>query len=77
MAGVAIPLSDNLVLRPSTLVKYAQNAPVQVDLNASLLIRDVLWLGASYRTKEAVVLLTEIVVAKRLRIGYSYDIYLE
>jgi len=76
MAGVAIPLSDNLVLRPSTLVKYSQNAPVQVDINASLLIREVLWLGASYRTKEAVVLLAEIVIAKNLRIGYSYDIYM-
>ncbi|MEE4260049.1 MAG: type IX secretion system membrane protein PorP/SprF [Bacteroidales bacterium] len=76
MAGVAIPLSDNLVLRPSTLIKYAQNAPVQVDINASLLIREVLWLGASYRTKEAVVLLAEIVIAKNLRIGYSYDIYM-
>jgi len=76
MAGVAIPLSDNLVLRPSTLIKYAKNAPVQVDVNASLLIKNVLWLGASYRSKRAVVLLAEIVIAERLRIGYSYDIYL-
>jgi type IX secretion system PorP/SprF family membrane protein len=76
MAGVAIPLGDNLVFRPSTLVKYAQNAPVQVDLNASFLISEVLWLGASYRTKEAVVLLVEVVIAQKLRIGYSYDIYL-
>ncbi len=76
MAGVAIPLSENLVFRPSTLVKYAQNAPVQIDVNASFLIKNVLWLGASYRTKRAVVLLAEVVIAERLRIGYSYDIYL-
>jgi type IX secretion system PorP/SprF family membrane protein len=76
MAGVAIPFSDNLVFRPSTLVKYTKDAPVQVDLNASFLIRKVLWLGASYRTKRAVVLMAEVVIAERLRIGYSYDIYM-
>jgi len=76
MAGVAIPLSESLVLRPSTLVKFTPNAPVQVDLNASLLIKNTLWLGVSYRTKKAVVLLAEVVIGEKLRIGYSYDIYM-
>jgi len=76
MAGVAIPLSDRLVFRPSTLIKYTQNAPVQADINASFLISDVLWLGVSYRTQRAVVFIAEVVIAERLRIGYSYDMYL-
>ena len=76
MAGVAIPLSDHLVLRPSTLLKYTQNAPLQADINASLLINNVLWLGVSYRTSRAVVFLAELVIAEKLRVGYSYDLYL-
>lgn len=76
MVGVAIPITDNLVLKPSTLIKYVRNAPLQVDLNASLLINEVLWLGVSYRTERTAVFLAELVVGQRLRIGYSYDVFL-
>ena len=76
MAGVAIPLGDRLVIKPSTLVKYVKNAPVQVDLNLNLLINKVLWIGASYRTERTAVFLAELVVSQKLRIGYSYDVFL-
>jgi len=76
MAGVAIPLGDRLVLKPSTLVKYVKNAPVQVDLNLNLLINKVLWIGASYRTERTAVFLAELIVSQKLRIGYSYDVFL-
>jgi len=76
MAGVAIPLSNSVVLKPSTLVKYVNNAPVQADLNANFLINDVLWLGASYRTEGTAVLMTEVLINRRFRVGYSYDMFL-
>lgn len=76
MAGVAIPLTDNLVLKPATLVKYVKDAPVQVDLNTNLLINNVLWIGASYRTEGTFVLLTEVLINQRFRVGYSYDMFL-
>ena len=76
MAGVAIPLGDRLVLKPSTLVKYVKNAPLQVDLNLNLLINKVLWVGVSYRTERTAVFLAELVVSQKLRIGYSYDVFL-
>lgn len=76
IAGLAIPLSDNLVFRPSALAKYAPNAPLQVDLNASFLINNIFWIGASYRTEKAVSFITEINLTENLRLGYSYDIWL-
>ncbi len=76
MTGVAVPISDNVVFRPSILAKFVKNAPLQIDLNASFLFANTLWLGASYRTERAVSLITEINVAQNLRIGYSYDIWL-
>lgn len=76
MTGVAIPLSENVVFRPSLLAKYVKNAPLQLDLNASFLLANTLWLGASYRTEKAVSLITEVTVAQNLRIGYSYDIWI-
>lgn len=76
MAGVAIPMGENVVFRPSVLAKYVQNAPPQLDINASFLFANTLWLGASYRTEKAVSFITEINIAQNFRIGYSYDIWL-
>ncbi|HHG83514.1 MAG TPA: type IX secretion system membrane protein PorP/SprF [Bacteroidetes bacterium] len=60
--------------RPSILVKYQDAAPVQFDLNAHFLIADRLWLGASYRTQDAIVLMAELNLSTFFRIGYAYDI---
>jgi type IX secretion system PorP/SprF family membrane protein len=76
MAGAAIPLGENVIFRPSFLAKYVKNAPPQLDINASFLFANTLWLGASYRTEKAVSFITEVNIAQNLRIGYSYDIWL-
>jgi type IX secretion system PorP/SprF family membrane protein len=75
MSGAAIPMGENVVFRPSFLVKYVKNAPVQLDMNASFLFANTIWLGASYRTEKAVSFITEINIAQNFRIGYSYDIW--
>ena len=74
MAGVAVPVSDNVIFRPSVLVKYVKEAPWQMDLNASFLLYDLLWLGTTYRTDGDLVFLTEINIGRKYRIGYSYDV---
>jgi type IX secretion system PorP/SprF family membrane protein len=76
MSGVAIPLSEKIVFRPSMLAKFVQNAPPQLDLNASFLFVNTLWLGVSYRTEGAISFITEVNVNQNLRIGYSYDVWL-
>jgi type IX secretion system PorP/SprF family membrane protein len=74
MGGMALPISDKIVFKPSTLIKYANNAPLNVDLNASFLFNDKIWLGASYRTgNNAMVFMVELQATSNLRIGYSYD----
>jgi len=75
MGGGAIPLSENLVFMPSTLIKYVPDAPVQADFNASFMLYNVLTLGASYRTAEAVAILCEVNITKNFSIGYSYDMW--
>lgn len=74
MAGIAVPVSDMIVFRPSVLVKYVKDAPWQMDLNASFLFNDLFWLGTSYRTDGDLVFLTEFNISRKYRIGYSYDV---
>lgn len=76
MTGAAFPLGENVVFRPSLLAKFVNNAPPQLDLNASFLFANTLWLGVSYRTEKAISLITEINIAQNFRIGYSYDIWI-
>jgi type IX secretion system PorP/SprF family membrane protein len=66
-------VNPDVVLKPSVLVKYVQNAPVEADFNLNVLLANVLWIGGSYRTQDAIVGLVELQVSKKLRIGYSYD----
>jgi type IX secretion system PorP/SprF family membrane protein len=76
MSGGAVELGENLVFKPSVIVKYVKNAPVQFDFNASFLISKTLWLGLAYRTHSAVSLITEFNISQNMRIGYSYDMWL-
>ncbi|MFZ4546172.1 MAG: type IX secretion system membrane protein PorP/SprF [Bacteroidales bacterium] len=76
MTGGAVEIGDNLVFKPSVMVKYVKNAPIQFDFNASFLFSGTLWLGAAYRTHSAVTLITEVNITQNMRIGYSYDMWL-
>ncbi len=49
MAGYKIGLSENLELLPQGLVKYADNSPLDVDFNVSLIIQDKWTVGGTYR----------------------------
>jgi type IX secretion system PorP/SprF family membrane protein len=73
MAGLAVPISDHVIFKPSILVKYVKNAPWQMDLDASFLINDLIWLGMTYRTDGTMVFLTELKIGRKYRLGYSYD----
>jgi len=75
--GAIVKLNDNLKLRPSILFKYVENTPFQADYNVSLLIKESLWLGASFRSSfqqpAAVLGMIEYMFVKGLRLGYAYD----
>jgi type IX secretion system PorP/SprF family membrane protein len=73
-SGFVFDLSSSLKLKPNVFVRYVSGAPVNVDLNLNLLIKDVLWIGCSYRVTNSINPLIEMLVTQRLRIGFTYDI---
>lgn len=76
MAGMAISLSDNLVLRPALFTKFVKNAPPQFEINGTLVINKDFGIGLSYRTVKSISVLAEVNLSPKLRLGYSYDIWL-
>ena len=74
MSGVVIPLSIDLKLKPSTLIKIVAGSPVQMDLNANLWLFDIASLGLSYRiAAHTLVSMLEVQATRQIRFGYSYD----
>ncbi len=76
MTGFAIPLGESLVFLPSFLLKSVKNATPQLDLNASLQITDAFLIGLSYRTVEALSVITEVKLSQNIFLGLSYDVWL-
>lgn len=72
-AGLILNLGKVVQLKPSTLVKYTEAAGVQFDANLSFLFAEKVWIGASYRTEDAVVGLVQFQITPQLSIGYAYD----
>lgn len=72
-AGRAFVFNRYLTFKPSILVKTTNNQPAFIDVNASFLLREKLWLGASYRRGYGAVAIMEYNVTKALRVGYSLD----
>lgn len=72
-AGTYFNLSDGLKFQPSAMVKVVKGAPIEVDLTGQLVIKDTFWVGAGYRSGDAVSFLATVYVMPQLRIGYAYD----
>jgi type IX secretion system PorP/SprF family membrane protein len=74
MAGVVIPLSIDVKLKPSALLKMVEGAPLQLDINSNVWFYDALAVGLSYRTSSnALVSMLEVQATKQVRIGYAFD----
>ena len=72
-AGYVLDLNENLKLKPNALVKYVKGAPIEVDLNANLLIKEIVWVGFSWRSFDSVDAILQLQINNRLQLGYAYD----
>jgi len=71
--GMVFPLSDVLKIKPTTLIKLV-DGNVSVDLNASILLNEMVWIGVLFRNLNTFGALAEFQVNDGLRIGYSFEL---
>lgn len=77
LVGGFIKIKNRLVYKPSILVKHSDVGTFSFDINSSILINRIFWVGISYRTNtSSFVFLFDININSKLDIGYSYDTYL-
>ena len=74
MSGYVFDVNRIVKFKPSILAKYVKNAPVSIDLGATFLFYDRLWLGGIYRVGDSFGGLFQLQITDQIKIGYSYDL---
>jgi len=76
-AGGVITFSPAFKFKPSVLVDYSLQETrnlTQLDINGNFIFADLVWVGASWRTTEEVVVgIIQVQPTPQLMIGLSYD----
>lgn len=72
--GYVFKLNRVLKLKPNFLLEVLDGRPAELDLNCNALFDEVLWVGLSYKTSQAVVLLTQVQITDQFVFGYSYQL---
>lgn len=71
--GVILNISPNIKLSPSALIRYQEQSRVGWDLNGTIIFDGVAYAGVSYRSGDALVFLTQLILNENFRLGYAYD----
>jgi len=88
-AGYLADINEDVKFKPSFLIKEDTKGPTDLDINTSFLLKEKLWLGASYRTgvnlwkksswnnslfkQNSLVGVVEVYFLDKFRVGYAYD----
>lgn len=72
-SGYIFDLGEDFKVRPSVLFKKIQGAPIQIDINTNLYIKELLSVGLQYRTSSAIAAMVEFKITPKVHLGYSYD----
>lgn len=72
-SGYLVTISPAVKLKPSVLLRYRMSGTPQADLNMNVILHEKLWIGASYRTRDAAIAMIEVLPTQQWRLGYSYD----
>jgi type IX secretion system PorP/SprF family membrane protein len=73
IGGFILPVSADLKLKPTFMVKAVQNSPVSIDLTLEALIREQFSIGAGIRYKDSYYGLVGYQFSSQFRAGISYD----
>lgn len=72
-SGYVFDISDDLKLKPSTMLKAVSGAPLSIDLSANALFYNFFELGLAWRVDDSISGMMNFLVSPNLRVGYAYD----
>ena len=72
-AGYTTNFSDEIMFKPSFLIKANGGSPVQLDVTSNFWYKNLLGIGISYRTERSLLSMVQIQFRPRIKFGYAYD----
>ena len=72
-AAYAFQINDDLKFKPTLLLRDVVGSGLSYDVNASVLLKELVWLGASWRSEKTVTGMVGVRLTPNLEMGYSYD----
>lgn len=72
-SGYVFDVNEFLKIKPSIFMKVVTGAPVQMDFSTNFIMKEILWLGFTYRTGDSFDIMGLLQVSEQLRFGYAYD----
>ncbi|WP_224995542.1 type IX secretion system membrane protein PorP/SprF [Cesiribacter sp. SM1] len=71
--GKVFDVHPDVKVKPSVLVRMQEGAPLGADLNVNFFLHNLINVGTSWRTGDAVIFLFELHLNENFSFGYSYD----
>lgn len=72
--GYNFEINSDFDIEPSAILKFMWPSPIQADISVRGFYKKMVWLGASFRTMDAVAFMIGYEHDKQLVFGYSYDL---
>lgn len=71
--GIVFDINQSVKFSPSALIRHQEQSRLGWDLNATIIFDGIAYAGVSYRSGDALVFLTQLILNENFRIGYAYD----
>lgn len=72
--GGYFSINRMLKIRPSTLIKVTENAPLSADISLAFMFYDRFWIGGNYRITDSGGLFAQFQLNTQFKFGYAFDI---
>lgn len=72
-AGYLFDVDDDIKFKPNVMLRQVYGNGFQYDINANFLLKNLVWIGGSYRSEKIVNGILQVQATKNLQVGYAYD----
>jgi type IX secretion system PorP/SprF family membrane protein len=72
--GMYAMISDRITFFPSALLRYNGSHSSQLDINTNLILNDMIWIGAGYRTTNTLTGMIRCRINYQTMVAYSYGL---
>ena len=65
---------NKFYIEPTVWLKYVKGAPFQYDAHIRLRHKNIVWVGAGYRSSKTLIVDAGLMIMKQFQVGYAYDL---